>query len=263
MKKFLFITICAFAFLSATAQKKENNKAQKKEARQLRINAISRQEEEGVLTYTKHFLAGAKLTTDGYGGFLEIGRAKSVKKAFLFQLEITEKKNPKEDKFFDPSRTVESIIYGKINYFYPVKIGVQQQFLLGNKGNKNGVSVTANIGGGLIAGLLRPYKVQVEKGNGDREYIGYDSPDSTLFLTGPYYAAPGLGTGWNSLKVTPGIYLKPALRFDYGKYNEVISALEVGVIAEYYSKAIPQLVYVKQDKFFFSAYVSILFGKRK
>ena len=41
-------------------------------------------------------------------------------------------------------------IYGKENFFYPVKLGVQQQILLGNKSNKNGVSVTANYGGGIV-----------------------------------------------------------------------------------------------------------------
>ena len=110
--------------------------------------------------------------------------------------------------------------------------------------------------------MLRPYEVEVDK-NGERTYVRYESEDSTLFINGPYYGGPNLGKGWNHLKVTPGLYVKPALRFDYGRFNDLVSALEVGVTAEYYTKKIPQMVYNKQRQFFFGAYVAVEFGKRK
>ena len=74
---------------------------------------------------------------------------------------------------------------------------------------------------------------------------------------------PNLGKGWNHLKLSPGLYAKPGVRFDYGKYNEMVTALEVGVIAEFYAKKVPQMVDNKHKQFFFSAYVALLFGKRK
>ena len=43
------------------------------------------------------------------------------------------------------------------------------------------------------------------------------------------------------MTVVPGLYAKAAIRFDYGSYNEVMSALEVGIAGEYYTKKIPQL----------------------
>ena len=263
MKKIFLLAIAAGFILPVSAQQSSNStKKNKKEERQQRIDAMSKQEEEGVITYKKHFAGGLKLSNDGYGGFIEWGRAKSVKKSLLFQLDISERKHPKEYKYNDPYSGIQ-FIYGKINFFYPVKIGVQEQFLLGNKGNKNGVSVTANIGGGAIAGLLRPYLVNVQKPDNTTPYVGYESPDSALFLNGPFINGPSFGTGWNKLTVTPGLYIKPALRFDYGKYNEMISAIEVGMTGEFYSKKIPQMVYNKQKQYFISAYVSIIFGRRK
>lgn len=262
MKKLFLLAIAIISILPSMAQETTDRKKKKKEERRQRINAIIRQEEEGVIKYHKHLAFGIKLTTDGYGGFVEVARAKSVKSALLFQLEITEKKHPKEEKQENPFNNSAPIIYGKINYFYPVKLGVQKQFLLGNKGNKNGVSITGNIGGGVIIGLLRPYLVQVDK-SGQPTYVGYESPDSSLFLNGPYYGGPDLGTGWKNMKVSPGAYIKPGLRFDYGKYNEMLSAIEVGVIAEFYGKKVPQMVSNDRKQFFFSAYVSLVFGRRK
>lgn len=263
MKKILLMVITAMMVLPVAAQ--ETKKQSKKDIRRQRINEIARQEEEGVIKYRKHTAFGVKLTSDGYGGFLEIGRAQTVKRGLLFQLDISERKHRKENKqqrYSSGSGTPE--IFGKINFFYPVKLGVQKQFLLGNKGNKNGVSITGNVGGGVIAGLLRPYMVEVNK-NGENVYVRYESEDSTTYFLDPgtHINGPNFGTGWKYLKVTPGFYIKPAVRFDYGKYNELLSAIEVGVTGEFYTKKIPQIIYTKQNQFFFSAYVSIMFGRRK
>lgn len=262
MKKLLFILAVLTFSTGVMAQRKEDAKRDKKEEKRKRIDALIKQEEEGVIAYKKQTAYGVKLISDGYGFFYEVGRAKSVKKSMLFQFEISERKNPKEEKQSNPLSPSSPLIYGKLNYFYPIKLGVQQQMLLGNKSNKNGVSVTGNLGGGLIVGLLRAYEVEVDKA-GTQTFVRYDSPDSLLFVNGPYYGGPNFGTGWKHLKVTPGIYVKPAVRFDYGKLNELVSAIEVGVSAEFYAKKIPQMLYNKQKQFFFSAYFALMFGKRK
>lgn len=266
MRKIFFIFLAVTATSTSFAQQ---TKKDKKEEHRKRINALTKQEEEGVITYSKHTVFGFKLTNDGYGGFIEIGRAQSVKKSLLFQLDISERKHPKEDKQTNISYAGPALIFGKINFFYPVKLGVQQQILLGNKSNKNGVSVTCNFGGGISLGLLRPYFLDVNDSSGQRrKSIRYESADSSLFtdnksLYSLQATGPGFGKGWGNLKLTPGLYAKAALRFDYGRYNEVVSAIEVGVTAEYYTKKIPQLIFTKPNNLFINAYVSIMFGKRK
>ncbi|MEO5967349.1 MAG: hypothetical protein ABIP68_08545 [Ferruginibacter sp.] len=261
MKKIFFLFIATIIVLPSIAQNEKKPLTKKQEKRQ-NLNRIIKQEEEGVITYIKHIAGGIKITTDGYGGFLELGRAKTVKKSMLFQFEVVETKHAKEFKQQVNFSSSQPIIYGKINFFYPIKFGVQQQILLGNKGNKNGVSITGNVGGGISLGLLRPYLINVLD-NGTQKFIGYND-DSTAFLnTSNYLSGPGFGKGWSKLKVAPGVYIKPAVRFDYGKFNEMINALEVGATLEYYTKKVPQMVFSKQEQLFFSAYVSLIFGKRK
>ncbi len=262
MKQFTFIIVALLFCFSVQAQEKSNGRKERKEEKRKKIDAKIKQEEEGVIVYKKSVAGGVKLTSDGYGGFIEKGISKSVTKALLFQLEITERNHVKEEKQSNPFNFSAPIIYGKQNFFYPIKLGMQLQVLLGNKSSKNGVSITGNLGGGLVLGLLRPYEVEVQK-NGENTFVRYDSPDSLLFLSGPYFGGPGFGQGWKNLKITPGIYIKPAVRFDYGKFNEMISAIEVGVMGEFYSKKIPQMVYQKQQNFFFSAYVALIIGRRK
>ncbi len=262
MKK-LFLAILGIVCMNVVFAQQEVSKGKsKKEVRADRISAMSKLEEEGVIKYKKHNVFGVKLSSDGYGGFVEMARARSVRTAMLYQVEIAERKHVKEEKQQGPFSTTSPLIFGKINFFYPVKLGVQYQYLLGNKGNKNGISITGNLGGGVVLGLLRPYLMDVDK-QGQRSFVGYQGADSSYYLNGPYYGGPNLGTGWSKLKLTPGIYIKPSVRFDYGKYNEMVSAVEVGLNAEFYTKKIPQMIYTDPKQLFFSAYVALVFGRRK
>lgn len=263
MKQTIIIITAVLFSVAALAQ--ENNRPDKKsrkEEKRNKINAQIRAEEEGVIAYRKHFAVGIKLISDGYGISFEKGYSKSVRNATLYQLEISERKHQKEEKQSSITAPTSPIIYGKINYFYPIKLGVQKQYLLGNKGNKNGVSISANVGGGISLGLLRAYEVEVDK-NGERTFVRYESEDSLLFRNGVHLGGPNLGKGWNHLKMTPGLYLKPAVRFDYGRYNDLVAAIEVGLAAEFYAKKVPQMLDNKYKQFFFSAYFTVLFGKRK
>ena len=259
MRKIIIIFITAFISIHSLGQETRKTHQQQKRDH---VNDLIKQEEEGVIAYKKSFAFGAKLVTDGYGIFFELGRASSVKKGLLYQLEISERKHIKEEKQNSYYTNSVPFIYGKENFFYPVKLGVQQQVLLGNKSNKNGVAITANYGGGIAAAILRPYYVQASTGNGI-SYIKYNSADSAAFLGGNIYGGPSFGKGWNEITATPGVYAKAAVRFDYGSYNEIISAIEVGLSADFYAKKIPQMVYNKEKQFFLSGYVAIIFGKRK
>lgn len=271
MKK-IFVLLLNFLLVQlAMAQDTKSEKRTRREERKQKINALIHQEEEGIISHHKHMVFGFKLTNDGYGGFVEIGRMQSVNKSLLFQLDISERKNAKEEKLENQNNPSAPLVFGKMNFFYPVKLGVQQQILLGNKGNKNGVCVTGNFGGGVSLGLLRPYLNEIfDQNSGKYGFATFNAngelqletdfpPTQQVFIVG----GPDVSSGWSKLKVVPGIYAKPSVRFDYGRYNEMVSAIEIGGFAEYYFKKIPQMILIKQNNFFLGAYVSILFGRRK
>ena len=128
-------------------------------------------------------------------------------------------------------------------------------------GNKNGIAVLGIVHGGLSVGLLKPYYVQ-ERANGTD--IKYDSKDSLDFLDYNKIAGgSGFTKGWNELKIKPGVYLKTALRFDFGRFNESIHALEIGMSVDYYTSKIPQMAYNEPQQLFFQGHVAYIFGKRK
>lgn len=265
----LFVGVATISFgqeTGATGIKKQNKKQARKEKRE----RLLRLEEEGVPSFNKQGAFGIKLNSDGWGISYEHGRSNSVTRATIYQIEFNEKKHRKEEK---QNRATDAgggfiflgnpFIYGKRNVFYQLKLSGGQQILIGGKGNKNGVSVYGIGAGGLSLGILRPYYVEVQDLDNKNRYVKYDSPDSALFLSQRIIGGAGLSKGWNELKFAPGLHAKTALRFDYNRFNTVLSAIEGGINAEYYFKDINQMVYSPSRKFFINVYVSLLFGKRK
>lgn len=264
MKKLIVISVFALGYLSAFSQSdKELKKVIKDEGKQENIKrnkALAKQSEEGVLNFSRQTAGGVQLRTNGYGAFLEIGRSRSARFTNLYVLEITEIKHPKEEKFSGNGFLSNSFVFGKINNFYQAKLGFGQQYVFGQKGNKNGIAILGIVHGGLSAGLLKPYYVKDRSGN----EIKYDSKDSVMFTTiSEISGGAGFTKGWNELKFQPGVYLKTALRFDFGRFNERINALEIGVSADYYMKGIPQMAYNEPRKLFVQGHIAYIFGKRK
>ena len=270
MKKFSLILLLAAIGISAYAQDereevKRESKTDRKESRRQKINTMIRQAEEGVLVYRKQSIFGIQAKTNGYGAFYELGRMKSNRKTNIYRIDITETKSAKEEKLLGGGIIFGNpFIYGKVNYFYPVTLGFGQQYILGQKGNKNGVAVSAIYNAGLAIGLLRPYYLTVDDPTtGQSRTIKYSVEDSALFLGPTISGGGGFGKGWGEMKIKPGAFAKVAMRFDYGRFNEVVSGLEIGMSLEAYGSKVPIMLLQKDKSLFFQGYVSILFGRRK
>lgn len=270
MKKLSLSLLFFFALMAVHAQDSTNRRStatNKKEARRQKVNALIRQAEEGVLVYHKQSIFGAQGRTNGYGFFYEMGRMKTNRKTNIYRLDFTEIKHQKENKVQTSNGFIffgNPFIYGKVNNFYQLTLAFGQQHMLGQKGNKNGVAVSAVYNGGLALGLLRPYYLEViDPLNGQSKDIKYSKADSALFLGSSIVGSSGIGKGWNEMKVKPGLFAKAALRFDYGRFNESVQALEIGISGDFYSQKIPIMVRQKDSRFFFQGYVAILFGRRK
>jgi len=271
MNKILLIVLASIVTLQLFAQNGPDSarmlsRSNKQNARKERMNNMLRMEEEGDLIFNKHNIFGIRLATDGYGISFEKGKFKSPSKTLLYQFELNEKHDPKEHHISATSDGINfsSVVPYKLNNLYEFKMAIGEQRLIGGKGNKNGVAVTYLYTGGVTVGLLKPYYLDVQNQITGATYtktyaqLATDTAEDD-FITG----ASGFTVGWGNLAFKPGVNAKQALRFDYGRLNQTITAIECGLTEEYYFSKIPLVYMVKQHSFFFNAYVSILFGSRK
>ncbi len=269
MKKLIIIAGFLAAYLPVFSQGiigRKNKSESRREERKKKINDLIRQDEEGLLVYSKQSIFGIQLRSNGYGFFIEKGKMKSQRNSSVYSFEFNEIKHPKEDKL--PNGTGgftfgNPYVYGKINNFYNAQFGFGRQRILGQKGNKNGVAVSVVYKGGLTLGLLRPYYIEVQDNNGQSKSIKYTPQDSVLFLTGYIIGGGGLGKGWSEMQFKPGVFARSALRFDFGRFNEVVSGIEIGLSGEFYSSKIPIMLFQEKKQFFYQGHIAVMFGHRK
>ncbi len=271
MKKIFGIVLLIINTIALQAQ--DNNegripKRDKSSEKRERMNALLKLEEEGEPAFKKQSVFGIKLATDGYGISWEKGKYLSPRKTRLYQFELNEKKHTKEGKFATSQNPftgqINSVIIGKQNNFYQFKMGMGEQYLLGGKANKSGVAVSFVYAGGISIGLAKPYLVNVvdSTNTNDVRRVTWDTilaDPANNYIIG----ASGFTYGWDKLKIKPGLHAKGAMRFDYGRFHETVSAIEAGLNFEYYFQKIPQMAYSTPKNFFFNAYITILFGRRR
>lgn len=254
------------SLLSVTVAQTKIHK-QVKQARAARLERLKKAADENELVYNKQSAFGIRLNTDGYGLFYEHGKYKTLSLTNLWWLSLDERRDPKEQRVTNTNGIFQfgnPFVYGKINNFYQLKVGIGQQRLIGGKDVKNGVAVSAIYGGGVSAGLVKPYYINItDSAGGVTKDIRYSSETDGAFRKGPINGGAAFGKGFNQISVVPGAFARVALRFDYGRFNELLSAIETGVTAQYYTKDIQMMLDQPGKKFFFNAYVALVFGKRK
>ena len=267
VKKFILLLFLFTSSYSIFAQDSTNQirkSTSKRDEKRQRNNAISKQQEEGVLSYNKQNAFGVQLRTNGYGFFFEKGKMRSPRFTNTYSAEITEIKHPKEAKSGNTEGIfANTFIYGKINNFYQLKLGYGQQYIFGQKGNKNGIAVMGLVQGGLALGFLKPYILRIDNQNTEEE-IKYSDDNDAFLDRSIIIGSAGMFKGWDEVKLKPGAYVKTALRFDFGQHNESISAVEIGFSLDYYAQKIPILAIIdNKQQVFYQGHIAFVFGNRK
>jgi len=272
VKKFIALLIGIISFsvmLNAQSDDQQLTRKEKSQKRKDKINELIKEEEEGAMIFHKQSIFGFKLNTDGWGLMYEHGRYKTITKTNIWWLDLGEHKNSKQDKTTASSSSGFAVgnpyVFGKENNFYYLKFGVGSQFLIGGKGNKNGVAVSLIYGGGLSLGMLKPYYLQIiNPTTNEVQDIKYNNNNDSLFLNqNVILGSSAFGKGFGDIKYVPGFHGRLALRFDYGRYNRVVSAIEAGINFEYYADKMPIMVYNAAHHGTFNGYIAIEFGNRK
>lgn len=269
MKKIIFIG--AALLLSVTVFAQENSShLTSRELKKIKQTELLRNPQNN--QYDHEFDVGGRLNTNGWSAYLDYERLTSDVTHTIFQFEFGEIKDPKENKqarqqgvdIFGYPYSGHSFVYGKQNIFYQAKLGIGQRRIVGGKGNKNGVEVSAIYLGGISLGLVKPYYLELyDTTSQGTSYQKYTTENANTFLNpNNILAGPAFGKGWSEVKFVPGLYARAGMRFDWAEFDQFVSAVEVGVDGEIYTQKINIMVNNPGKRFYYGAYVSLLFGKR-
>ena len=214
---------------------------------------------------------GFRLNTDGWSAYSDIGRVKALDtrrsdmfyKVRIWQVELTEKKDPTEDKSTSEIGAASSgsskYIYGKINNFYALKLGLGFRRMIAGKPDPGAVSIHWLNLIGVSLGMLKPYYLNVYNDGA----IKYTPSTESDFLNQQLIEGnAGFSKGLGEMKFIPGGHFKSALHFDFSTNRKNAIAVEVGVDAEYYSQAIALMANQTGTPYFVDAFLAFQIGRR-
>ncbi len=228
------------------------------------------QKPSGPKPITRELSVGLRLNSNGWSGFVDIGRVKSKDakhsdmfyKVRLWQVEFTEKKDPKEVKITGQGggKGSNKYIYGKINNFYALKLGRAWMKMLAGKPDPGSVSIHWLYGGGFSLGMLKPYYINAFS---DPNAIKYDENTKVNFLDkNVIEGSAGFAKGLGEIKMVPGFHFKSGIHFDFSASRKSIIGVEVGVNGEYYTQEVQLLANHAGTPYFVDLYVALQVGKR-
>jgi hypothetical protein len=229
-------------------------------------------------SYRRETVFGINFNTQGglIGG-VNVRVAKVLDERWLrfWSLEGVSFKNPKEESVTNPY-TGGSFKRYKANYAFALRPSIGIQRILFRKAADAGVQVNGLLSAGPSLGLLMPYHIsfdytaQQNNAFGPADIITDEAYDPIKHANENFiYDRAPLFSGIGQTKIVPGVHLRGALSFEYGRYRDAVAGAEVGFLLEAYTKRLlmlnppaPADPNSLNRQFFPSVYLTLYIGHR-
>jgi hypothetical protein len=151
-------------------------------------------------------------------------------------------------------------VFGKQNYLFAVRPQYGREMNIFRKSSEGGVNINAIVAGGPSIGVLKPYYIQVAYGRGSFRDEVFD-PNKHTYSN--IVGSGGFFEGLGQSQIVPGVNLKAALNFELDAFRQSNISLEIGFLAEAYSKPINIMAITENRNLFTSGYITLFFGGKK
>lgn len=172
-------------------------------------------------------------------------------------LELVNVKHPKELSTQD-FVTGARLVYGKQNYLFVLRPEYGREIALFSRQDDEGISISGIVAAGPSLGFEKPYMVQYQGSDGRVTTQPFD-PNRA----GDIIGAGSFFSGFGKSKVVPGLHVKTAMSFELSAFRDNVTGVEVGFIAEAFTRKITIMADAQNKAFFTSGYLTLYFGSKK
>ncbi|MCB0525685.1 MAG: hypothetical protein H6576_05170 [Lewinellaceae bacterium] len=204
---------------------------------------------------------------------MEFGKLRTYDKTKTWNISLGELKHPKEQRqSADPraSRAFRPFVYAKQNSLFVVRAGWGAKKYFSEKAKQKGVAIGMSYSIGPSLGLLKPYylALAIESDGGTSYRVRhqkYSSENAKIFLDNTrILGASPFTRGIGESSFLPGGNASIAYHMDWGAFDEMVKALEIGLMVDVFAKKAPIFVSDTQNKqVFFNFFLNLQFGKRR
>jgi hypothetical protein len=199
----------------------------------------------------------------GFGIAYRRGKHVTGNRKRMFELEAQNFKNPKEVKsvnsYFENSK---GFSFGKLNSFFILRPGVGHQNILYKKNDKKNVEIRYSYFLGAALAFAKPVYLEIKRDQQSNVSPTTERYDPEIHTIDIIYGKAPFFKGIEKTQIIPGGYAKLALSFEYADRYSSIKAVETGVVFDVYPKPLPMMAYQKNQQFFASLFLKIIWGKK-
>jgi hypothetical protein len=222
--------------------------------------------------YHKEFSVGMGVVGRGFNSSFIYGLANKPYVTTLFNVDLLELKSAKEKKQNLQNggggrNSNGSILYGKQNNFYLMRVGWGRKHYISEKSNDQSITLALSYQTGFSSGFLKPYYLKLAYFNAsgavDVRTEAYTNENEYLFLDpNAIRGKGGFGMGWDDLKILPGFFTKASVWVDFGADQSFLTALELGVNVDYFPRRVPIMALTENSPVFINISANFYMGGR-
>lgn len=224
-------------------------------------------EEPDKIFYKNERTFAILLNSNGLGINYRYGKRVTALRKIIYEGDLVNIKHPKEIKLNTSQYyfSTRSFVYGKLNQFYNLRIGIGLQDEMFPKFDRGGISIRRYFAFGPAIGIIKPiyYLINIDMNNDavpetqiiEKFTYNQHLQTSTIVGRASYFK------GFNEISFIPGLYGKFGLMFEFGKFNETIHALEAGMMIDAFIKKVPIMAIENNNQIFMTLFISYRFGK--
>lgn len=178
-------------------------------------------------------------------------------------LELVNVKHPKELSQQD-FVTGARLVYGKQNYLFVLRPEYGRELTLFSRQDDEGISISGIVAAGPSLGLEKPYMVQYQSSDGRVVTEPFDPvKHAGATQTTGIVGAGSFFQGFGQTKIVPGVHIKTAMSFELSAFRENVTGVEIGFIAEAFTRKVEIMAFAENRSFFTSGYLTLYFGSKK
>lgn len=151
--------------------------------------------------------------------------------------------------------------FGKQNYLFSLRPQYGREITIFKKNGNTGTQINGILAGGPSIGLVEPYLISYSYGRGRIVTEQYDPVKHTNenAVTG----SSGMFAAISKIEPVIGGHLKAALNVELDAFQNSNVGIELGFLAEGYSKQVTIMPLATNRDVFTSGYITLFFGKKK
>ncbi|WP_025764767.1 hypothetical protein [Dyadobacter tibetensis] len=178
-------------------------------------------------------------------------------------VELVNVKHPKELSEQD-FVTGKRLVFGKQNYLFVLRPEYGREITLFNRHEDEGISISAILAAGPSLGIEKPYMIQYKDTDGRIITAAFDPVKHTSSSQSAGIVGAGsFFQGFGQSKIIPGLHVKTALSFELSAFRENVTGLEIGFLAEAFTRKAQIMAWADNRSFYTSGYITLYFGTKK